>query len=131
MEQPITHYDRLGVSHNATRIEIRTAYKRLAQRHHPDRHQGSAEAVRVMTTLNVAYGTLMDAQKRQSYDTKLHQLKSLETRKVFGQGNEAGSEGDRKAHQATFKPINPWEVKTSVKVIAIVLLVVAWLILRK
>jgi DnaJ-class molecular chaperone len=116
MEQPITHYDRLGVSHNATRIEIRTAYK---------------EAVRVMTTLNVAYGTLMDAQKRQSYDTKLHQLKSLETRKVFGQGNEAGSEGDRKAHQATFKPINPWEVKTSVKVIAIVLLVVAWLILRK
>jgi DnaJ-class molecular chaperone len=131
MEQPITHYDRLGVSHNATRIEIRTAYKRLAQRHHPDRHQGSAEAVRVMTMLNESYGTLMDAQKRQSYDTKLHQKKVMEPKKVFGQGNAAGTEGVRKAPEATFQPINPWEVKTSVKVIAVVLLVVAWLILHK
>lgn len=84
-----------------------------------------------MTMLNLAYTTLMDPQKRQSYDTKLYQQKALEGRKVFGQGKEADREGAAKAPEAKFEPINPWEVKTSVKVIAVVLLVVAWFILRK
>ncbi len=84
-----------------------------------------------MTMLNLAYTTLMDPQKRMSYDTKLYQQKALEGRKVFGQSNGADREGAGKASQERFKPINPWEVKTSVKVLAVVLLVVAWLILRK
>lgn len=131
MEKRITHYDRLGVSPNATPIEIRAAFKRLAQRHHPDRHQGSEEAAHVMSMLNVAYSTLMDPQSRQSYDTKLYQLQMLAQRKVFGHSDGSQTDGSKRAPQAKYEPIKSFEVKTSVKVLAVILLVVAWFILRK
>ena len=42
----------------ATLREIRSAYKRLAQRHHPDKHGGGADDAEVMKRLNSAYKLL-------------------------------------------------------------------------
>ena len=39
----MSHYDTLGVAPTATDEEIRTAYKRLAMKYHPDREGGDAE----------------------------------------------------------------------------------------
>jgi len=128
MKQKITHYDRLGVSNNATPSEIRTAFKRLAQRHHPDRHQGSAEAVRVMTMLNVAYSTLTDPVRRQAYDEKL-QEQMAPNREIFGRRASDEASGDEKAG-AEYVPVNPWELSAGVKVIAVILVIVAWIMLR-
>ena len=128
MEQKITHYDRLGVSRNANPSEIRTAFKRLAQRHHPDRHQGSAEAVRVMTMLNIAYSTLTDPVRRQAYDDKL-EAQMAPNREIFGRRSSDESSGDENAG-AEYVPVNPWELSSGVKVLAVILVIVAWIMLR-
>jgi len=63
-----TYYDILRVSRRAAPEGVRTAYRRLAQKYHPDKLPGNADAVRIMAMLNEAYGVLSDAERRAHYD---------------------------------------------------------------
>jgi DnaJ-class molecular chaperone len=63
-----TYYDLLKVDRRAGPEGVRAAYRSLAQRYHPDKRPGSADAVRVMAALNEAYAVLSDPQRRASYD---------------------------------------------------------------
>ena len=66
-----TYYDILRVSREAAPERVRTAYRSLAQRYHPDKLPGSDDAVRVMAMLNEAYAVLSDPEKRARYDRSI------------------------------------------------------------
>ena len=71
-----THYETLGVPPTASSEDIRRAYRRLAQRFHPDRHLQSpapeaAKASQRMRDINRAWSVLSDASARQHYDLEL------------------------------------------------------------
>lgn len=59
------YYDILGIPKNATKDEIKKAYRKLAHQHHPDK-QGGDEAK--FKEVNEAYQVLGDDQKRSKYD---------------------------------------------------------------
>ncbi|MDP2828790.1 MAG: J domain-containing protein [Sulfuricellaceae bacterium] len=63
-----TYYDNLKVSRTASTDLIRAAYRRLSQKHHPDRNPGNPDAARVMVLLNIAYRALSDPDKRAAHD---------------------------------------------------------------
>lgn len=60
-------YDVLGVPKNADQDTIKKAYKKLAQKYHPDRYTGE-DATTKFQEINAAYQTLSDADKRAAYD---------------------------------------------------------------
>jgi curved DNA-binding protein CbpA len=65
----VDHYGMLGVKRTASHAEIRSAYRRLAQRLHPDTHGGVVSAE--MVAVNEAWRVLSDGGRRSAYDAKL------------------------------------------------------------
>lgn len=66
-----TYYDILRVSRRTAPEEVRTAYRKLAQKYHPDKLPGNTDAERVMAMLNEAYGVLSDPDRRAQYDRRI------------------------------------------------------------
>ena len=65
------YYDILGVEKNATPEQIKSAYRKLAMKYHPDRNQGDEAAAEKFKEINEAHETLSDQQKRAAYDYEL------------------------------------------------------------
>ena len=65
------YYQVLGVTQTATASEIKSAYRKLARKHHPDVNRGSEKAARDFAMLSLAYHTLIDPQERAFHDQQL------------------------------------------------------------
>jgi uncharacterized membrane protein YedE/YeeE len=65
------YYHVLGVKRTATAAEIKSAYRNLARKRHPDVNRGSEKAAREFAVLSLAYHTLIDPQERAFYDQQL------------------------------------------------------------
>src|SRR5215211_7500574 len=62
------YYEVLGVSRGATEAEIKSAYRKLAVRYHPDKNPGDAAAEEKFKEAAEAYSVLSDADQRRRYD---------------------------------------------------------------
>ena len=62
------YYETLGVSKTASEEEIRTAFRKLARKHHPDVAKDKAAAEEKFKQINEAYEVLSDPEKRKKYD---------------------------------------------------------------
>ena len=62
------YYGVLGVAKNASAAEIKKAYRKLAQRFHPDANPGNADAETRFKEISAAYDVLGDEDKRKRYD---------------------------------------------------------------
>jgi molecular chaperone DnaJ len=61
-------YEILGVSKSTSPDELKSAYRKLAMKHHPDRNPGDKSAEQKFKEINEAYDILKDDQKRAAYD---------------------------------------------------------------
>lgn len=62
-------YETLGIGKSATDQEIKSAYRKLALKYHPDKHKGDKDSESKFKEINQAYEVLSDKKKRQQYDT--------------------------------------------------------------
>jgi curved DNA-binding protein len=62
------YYKVLGVERNASAADIKSAFRKLALKHHPDRNAGNKNAEEKFKEINEAYEVLSDTQKRARYD---------------------------------------------------------------
>lgn len=68
MAPPTDPYVSLGVERSATPAQIRSAYRRLARKYHPDVNPGNKGAEARFREISAAYEVLSDPEKRRAYD---------------------------------------------------------------
>ena len=86
------YYDILGVSKTADDQQIKSAYRRLAMEHHPDRNQGDKDAEDKFKEAAEAYAILADSEKRSRYDRFGHAGVSSQAGAGFDPSTFAGFE---------------------------------------
>ena len=62
------YYELLGVARTCTEAELKSAFRKAAMQHHPDRNPGDKEAEVKFKEINEAYQALSDKEKRAAYD---------------------------------------------------------------
>lgn len=72
MEQKRDYYEVLGVQRAASEQELKSAYRQMALKFHPDRNPGDQSAEEKFKEATEAYGVLSDPQKRAAYDRYGH-----------------------------------------------------------
>ena len=87
MPQTKDLYDILGVDDDASKEEIKKAYRTLARKHHPDRNPDDPDAEEKFKEIQKAYSILSDEEKRQQYDAQ----------RRFGGGGVGGPNGGQGA----------------------------------
>ncbi|MBP1857645.1 molecular chaperone DnaJ [Rhizobium herbae] len=65
-------YETLGVAKTADEKELKSAFRKLAMKYHPDKNPGDAEAEKTFKEISLAYEMLKDPQKRAAYDRYGH-----------------------------------------------------------
>ena len=73
MAEKRDYYEVLGVAKTASAEEIKSAYRKLAMKYHPDRNPGDKAAEEKFKEAAEAYDVLHDPEKRQRYDQFGHQ----------------------------------------------------------
>jgi len=66
------YYDVLGVERNASKDEIKRAYRKLALKFHPDQNEGDADAEKRFKEAAEAYDVLGDPAKKEQFDNYGH-----------------------------------------------------------
>jgi len=82
------YYEVLGASRDASEDDIKSAYRKLALKFHPDRNPGDSDAEDKFKEATEAYEVLKDSQKRQTYDQFGHE--GLSGAQGFGGGGGFG-----------------------------------------
>jgi DnaJ-class molecular chaperone len=78
------YYAVLGVPRTASDKDIKTAYRKLARKHHPDVNPGDNQAETLFKEIGEAYSVLSDADKRKKYDRWGHDWEKIEQAQAAG-----------------------------------------------
>jgi DnaJ-class molecular chaperone len=88
------YYAVLGVPRTASEKDIKTAYRKLARKHHPDVNPGDKKAESLFKEIGEAYSVLSDPEKRKKYDRWGHDWEKIEQAQAAG-ANFRGRPGSR------------------------------------
>jgi curved DNA-binding protein len=84
------YYQTLGVSRDASEKEIKTSYRKLAKKYHPDSNQENPAAEEKFKAISEAYEVLSDPEKRAKYDQYGENWKHAD--QFAGAGNPGGGQ---------------------------------------
>jgi len=102
--RPKDHYRTLGVGEKASAEELKSAYRSLAKRYHPDKNRDNPKAAERFKEISEAYSVLSDPKKRSQYD-KMRRLGAF----GFGQPGTRPGGGGRSSSSTAGNPGMPFE----------------------
>lgn len=101
----VNYYKVLRVSQDASRSEIRSAYRRLARRKHPDVNNGDAQASREFAHIAKAYKVLSDPKDRAEYDKRMLRQRFSNRDSVFNSDNPHARRVRQMAYERRYNEI--------------------------
>ena len=87
------YYAVLGVPRTASEKDLKTAYRKLARKHHPDVNPGDKRSEAQFKEIGEAYSVLSDQEKRKKYDRWGHNWEKIDQAQSAGAGNSGRTAG--------------------------------------
>jgi len=97
----IDYYKILGIDKNATQKEIKSAYRKLARKYHPDLNPNDKDAKKNFQEINEAHDVLSDPEKRKKYDQYGKDWKHAEEYKNAAQYQKPSADSGRHSYTWT------------------------------
>ena len=85
------YYKTLEISINATKDDIKKAFRSLAKKYHPDRNVNDENALRKFQEVNEAYEVLSNEDSRREYDKKLSDFKQGNSKETNSKNNKTSN----------------------------------------
>ncbi len=102
----MNYYETLKVSPKASNAEVKSAYRRLARKFHPDKNNGSAETAAQFAIIAKAYEILGNPKERADYDKQLlNQQFNGTGNSVFNSDNQHARRWRKMAYERRFNDI--------------------------
>lgn len=95
------YYEVLGVSRDATKDEIKKAFRAMAKKYHPDKNKDDNDAIKKFQDASEAYEVIGNEESRAEYDKKLDGFNSRKSDQ--GAGFRGKSEGNKSKTETTSK----------------------------
>ncbi len=92
----LNYYRLLGIPPDSGQQKIKSAYRSLAKRFHPDRNKGSETAAELFRQVNHAYRVLSDPKLRENYDKKLAQQERQQPQPSYTRKKKRASDPQQK-----------------------------------
>lgn len=107
----VDYYELLGIKKDATKQEIKMAYRTMAKKYHPDINK-DAEASKIIISLNEAKETLLDDDKRREYNSLLDEI---EHSKQFSKDKSETYNAKTKEYKETYSDtyVTKWQFFTN------------------
>lgn len=106
----MNYYEWLEVSPNASPEVIKSAYKTLAKKYHPDGYEGNKDyAQEILKKINQAYAVLGDAKQREAYNKEINLISRPKRPR---REQESPKEGKAKEYQRYYPPNHETRAKT-------------------
>lgn len=86
------YYKILDISINATKDEVKKAFRSLAKKYHPDRNVNDENALRKFQEVNEAYEVLSNEDSRREYDKKKSSFEQSNNKETNSENNKSNSE---------------------------------------
>src|ERR687886_157773 len=100
-------YEVLGVPRGASAAAIKSAYRKLAKKHHPDNNKGDPKAAERFAEINAANEILGDEDKRKQFDRGEIDAEGKPRFQGFGGGDPRGRAGPGGFETYTFRSGGP------------------------
>ena len=107
---PQNHYEALGLYRTATAADIKSQFRRVALRYHPDKNPGDESAIKRFHALVEARDTLLDPERRQAYDAELDSIRSSTSTNNHQQRQQQQQQQQREQNVLNR---NSWECETA------------------
>ncbi len=95
---PRNPYEILGVSKGASEADIKSAYRKLAKKYHPDLNPDQKETDKKFKEISAAYDLLSDKNKRAAYDRGEIDMEGQPRQQQFYRDYAQGNQGNRYYH---------------------------------
>ncbi|CAK5088672.1 unnamed protein product [Meloidogyne enterolobii] len=104
VESTPTHYETLNVPQNASTVAIKTNYRELMKKHHPDKNRNDPNADAITKKLIEAHRILTNEQERTKYDKSLPTSLSSHATTGGSSTTSAGSTSTNRAASTSARP---------------------------
>lgn len=102
------YYEILGITKDASKDEIKKAFRVMAKKYHPDKNKDNENAIRIFQDASEAYEVLSNEKSREEYDKKLESINEKASRNKTNKNQKTNANAKTNKKPSSMQDLNSY-----------------------